>query len=1039
MLFVLLIILFLFSFNTSITENKKAILIQKPEQSVPPIQILKDSAIFHYKEGNFKKAYFLYTEICKAYQAGSIDSLAKYYDKSLGAQEKYDALDEESIKSFIAKYGSKVKDRDIVGDLYVFCLLNSMQYSQHTINVNRQLVSNFIETEPVRNKLKYEASIIQARYFSSQENCEESMSYLQKAETYFNKAQNLDVKEKGVFYYNAGACYLECNQLYLAREKLNNSLALMKKYLPANHMILGQINNALGVLNEDLGNSDEAISFFNDAYTIFKSNDYKAGMAMATFNQSTSELNMGMAEQSEVSMELYFKLISGDATRPDSRLVSYWATRSLYYAYHNRFIESDSVLELAVTDATKIYGYFSIDLANIYSQWGVNKRYEKKYQDGIRYCDKSIEIFRKLNSYNSSYWKAVISKAKCLIEMDKLEEAQELINSFMKAENEQYQQSSNEKQSISYLLGEILYKKGNLTEVLKLIEPIVKQKVFSTQEQKSIISEEEIRIVSLYIKALFKTKLDAIDYSKIIELVSKTNDRLDNQLFLIQNSQDFRSNKEAIYELNSLGISAVNKLYSIKKDVQLFNKLFSFSTQANSGQIADNELIKRKILNKYKDTTAYEELINIRLEAKYIASFSNKSEVKDANDLKRYNDLDSKITSWKEKYPDYLNYLKNNKYNQSEYLLKTLRKQNAALVSFLKVDKNYFACLVAGGKLFWYEIGPVEVIDTYIDSYNNALISQSETDLINRDYFSKITNDINVLKIKKLVIIPSGKIWDFNFETLHMPDKSLLVEKIEIQYATTIPQIIAGTTAHRKPMLVIAPGFQDHSSTQIASSLDHDSGNFSSTPWSVATGEQLVREYNATSLVHDKATKSNVLKYIPKYSTIHFSTHASCDKDDPTQSALILSGKDNQLGTNEIYTNDLHTELVTLIGCETGLGRSQVTEGNSSLANAFLFAGARCVIQSLWKIDDQESNLLIQDFYKRYFDGKSISSLRNAKLKYLSESKGTLSAPYYWAGLIVVGNELEDPVHDQWFWVVTAIVTFSLICISWYNKRKMFT
>jgi len=65
----------------------------------------------------------------------------------------------------------------------------------------------------------------------------------------------------------------------------------------------------------------------------------------------------------------------------------------------------------------------------------------------------------------------------------------------------------------------------------------------------------------------------------------------------------------------------------------------------------------------------------------------------------------------------------------------------------------------------------------------------------------------------------------------------------------------------------------------------------------------------------------------------------------------------------------LNTELVFLSACETGLGDIQVGEGVFGLRRAFVIAGARTLIMTLWKVSDLATAILVDHFYDRLLAG----------------------------------------------------------------------
>ena len=122
-----------------------------------------------------------------------------------------------------------------------------------------------------------------------------------------------------------------------------------------------------------------------------------------------------------------------------------------------------------------------------------------------------------------------------------------------------------------------------------------------------------------------------------------------------------------------------------------------------------------------------------------------------------------------------------------------------------------------------------------------------------------------------------------------------------------------------------------------------------------------------------------------------------------------LSGatEDGVLTALEVAGLDLRgTELVTLSACETGLGELVTGEGVMGLRRAFAEAGARALLLSLWKIPDEETRVLMEEFYRQVAsapDMDKASALRKAQLQMISRSKEKPD-PRTWAAFIVSGR-----------------------------------
>ena len=100
----------------------------------------------------------------------------------------------------------------------------------------------------------------------------------------------------------------------------------------------------------------------------------------------------------------------------------------------------------------------------------------------------------------------------------------------------------------------------------------------------------------------------------------------------------------------------------------------------------------------------------------------------------------------------------------------------------------------------------------------------------------------------------------------------------------------------------------------------------------------------------------------------------------------------------------LNAELVTLSACDTAVGPLEGQEGVTTLSRAFLLAGARSVVSTLWSVDDDSSLYLMKRFYAEVSAGRSPAAALAGAKRDLLQKVGAKAVPYYWAGFTIEGG-----------------------------------
>jgi len=276
----------------------------------------------------------------------------------------------------------------------------------------------------------------------------------------------------------------------------------------------------------------------------------------------------------------------------------------------------------------------------------------------------------------------------------------------------------------------------------------------------------------------------------------------------------------------------------------------------------------------------------------------------------------------------------------------------------------------------------------------------------------------------RLVVVPDGKLHQLPFDGLRDSSGRYVLESHVVSYApsaTVLHLLRQSGSREPLPMTLVAVGGAIYSGTaggktpsesNAANFFDLEAVTFPKLPGSkqevqsigniVSGSTQLLLEGDATETGFKTLSLEN-------FRIIHLAVHGIANAQFPDRAALILgtsatSNDDGLLQVREIRDLPLRADLVVLSACETGSGKLLGEEGIASLERAFLLAGAKAVVASLWTADDIYTAALMKRFYQHLTAGSDKgSALRQAKLELLEEF-GDQALPVYWAGFTLVGE-----------------------------------
>lgn len=171
---------------------------------------------------------------------------------------------------------------------------------------------------------------------------------------------------------------------------------------------------------------------------------------------------------------------------------------------------------------------------------------------------------------------------------------------------------------------------------------------------------------------------------------------------------------------------------------------------------------------------------------------------------------------------------------------------------------------------------------------------------------------------------------------------------------------------------------------------------------------------SSTLLVGETATRERFIMAAARSGLIHYAGHAQSDAADPFGSLHFASDRANESGdldANAIAALHLsNSPLVVLAACGTMRGDSEHVEGMPSIARAFLAAGARNVVGTLWEVDDDMVAPLFRRMHRELRLGRdTAAALRIAQVALAHDPDSRLRHPATWAPVELLGYSNEVP------------------------------
>ena len=165
-------------------------------------------------------------------------------------------------------------------------------------------------------------------------------------------------------------------------------------------------------------------------------------------------------------------------------------------------------------------------------------------------------------------------------------------------------------------------------------------------------------------------------------------------------------------------------------------------------------------------------------------------------------------------------------------------------------------------------------------------------------------------------------------------------------------------------------------------------------------------------LIGRQATKGEVMKRMSSVGLIHIAAHGNKHtgeialSQNPGWTSNFPQMKDYILKMSDVQAVNLRARLVVLSCCHSGRGRILKGEGVVGIARAFLAAGARSELVTLWAIDHEATMVFMKSFYKHLKEGKTASASLQQSMKSFRQPD-EYSEMRYWAPFQLFGEDVK--------------------------------
>lgn len=816
------------------------------------------------------------------------------------------------------------------------------------------------------------------------------------AEIYFLDAK-LSYEAEGItnninyskVHADLGLLYATMGRYNSAEYYTSEALSIREQTLGKNSKAYASSLNNLAVLYQETARFNESEKYFDEALQVVKeqlgaeSQEY----AIVLNNQAILFSEIGRTEQAVNKLNTAIAILDKLKKKVVRNQVSFQSNLALLYQQTGKLTEAEAIylkLEKMLGSKDPFYAGVLNNLALLYVQMEQTDKVEN-------YLKRSADVYKtRFGEQNPNYAKVLNDLGNFYRTQGRFAEAEENLTRALTIRGTALDTNHPDYVKSQEDLAILYWKKGDLAKA---------------ESNYKIAMDKSLDFISRYFPPMSEA-----EKTKYWDVLHPRFQRFYNYCLEASATNPAVAKTMYDYQIATKGL-LLNTTNKIKKAI--------FAS-------GNNELIKDYVawLDKKETLARYyslskEDLTNQKIDLPVLE--------KEANDMER--SLSQRSTDFSQGYAA-------DKVEFSQ--IATVLSDQEATVEFIRIqsyDKNFttdskYAALILTKGL---AVPKFVVLDNgnqletrYAKFYRNA-IQQKSADTYSYDQFWARVDP--ALVGKKIIYVSADGVYNqISLNTLKKIDGDYLLNRYDIILVGNSKDVIA--LKNQKPVAskknAFLLGFPDYGGDAVAALPGTKVEVESITKILKANG------YQTTPYLQKAATEA-VMKSLKGPAIVHVATHGYFQadveqasvgvhqenaKNNPLlRSGLLLAGasptiKGEVMPNLESNDNGVltayeamnlaleGTDLIIVSACETGLGDVRAGEGVYGLQRAFLVAGAKAMVMSLWKVDDAATQALMTNFYTNLAKGGSkAKAFKQAQLQLMTKYK----EPYYWGAFVMMG------------------------------------